>query len=73
MRSRVSPRMDPAAGNQAGASDVLPRRLLRPALLAACPAAALGGGALLGLIGPDQRPPRPVDRPPTWRCRRRPG
>ncbi|XDA83939.1 hypothetical protein R6Z07M_013792 [Ovis aries] len=46
---------------------------LRTALLAACRAAALGGGALLGLIGPDQRPHRPVGRPPAWRGRRRPG
>lgn len=56
--------MGRAAGNQAGTSDFLLRRLLRTALLAACLAAALGDGALLGLIAPDQRPHRLVHRPP---------
>nr|CAI9697811.1 unnamed protein product [Rangifer tarandus platyrhynchus] len=62
--SPVSPRMGRAAGNQAGTSDFLLRRVLRTALLAACLAAALGDGALLGLIAPDQRPHRPGYRLP---------
>lgn len=58
------PRDAPGCWEPGGGSDFPPRRLLRTALLAACLAAALSDGALLGLIAPDQRPHRPVYRPP---------